>query len=171
MSSGDHIIDTDGKQVEPTAKPAPTEVFDLVEQPAKVMRIGGMIRQLLDEVKAAPLDVASRVRLREVFEVAVAELKDGLAPELVDELDRLNRSFDDEAPSEAELRVAQAQLVGWLEGLFHGIQASLHAQQLQAQGQLRNMRLALPLGGESGVSDESDTAISGTDGESSGMYL
>lgn len=171
MSSGDHIIDTEGKQVEPAPQQAPTEVFDLVEQPAKVMRIGGMIRQLLDEVKAAPLDVASRVRLREVFEVAVAELKDGLAPELVDELDRLNRAFDDEAPSEAELRVAQAQLVGWLEGLFHGIQASLHAQQLQAQGQLRNMRLALPLGGESGGSDQSDTAIPGTDGESSGMYL
>src|SRR5690606_31225116 len=113
-------------------------------------------------------DVASRVRLREVFEVAVSEWKDGLAPGLVDELDRLNRAFDADGPSEADLRVAQAQLVGWLEGLFHGIQASLHAQQLQAQGQLRNMRLALPLGEESG---QSDTDNSGTNGESSGMYL
>ena len=171
MSSGDQIIDTDGNPVEHVPAKPVTELLDLVEQPAKVMRIGGMIRQLLDEVKAAPLDVASRVRLREVFEASLAELKDGLAPELVEELDRLNRSFDDDAPSEAELRVAQAQLVGWLEGLFHGIQASLHAQQLQAQGQLRNMRLALPLGGASDESGESDTAISGTDGSSSGMYL
>lgn len=168
MTTPDNIIDTEGKPVETTPEKSRTDVFELVEQPAKVMRIGGMIRQLLEEVKAAPLDVASRVRLREVFEVAVSELKDGLAPELVDELDRLNRAFDADAPSEAELRVAQAQLVGWLEGLFHGIQASLHAQQLQAQGQLRNMRLALPLGEESG---QSDTDNSGTNGESSGMYL
>ncbi len=168
MTSSDQIIDSSGRPVETPPEKTHTEVFELVEQPAKVMRIGGMIRQLLDEVKAAPLDVASRVRLREVFEVAISELKDGLAPELVEELDRLNRSFDDDAPSEAELRVVQAQLVGWLEGLFHGIQASLHAQQLQAQGQLRNMRLALPLGDESG---QSDTNNSQSDGESSGMYL
>lgn len=168
MTSPDQIIDTEGKPVNNAPEESRTEVFELVEQPAKVMRIGGMIRQLLEEVKAAPLDIASRVRLREVFEVAVEELKDGLAPELVEELDRLNRSFDDDAPSEAELRVAQAQLVGWLEGLFHGIQASLHAQQLQAQGQLRNMRLALPLGEESG---QSDTDNSGTDSGNSGMYL
>jgi hypothetical protein len=168
MSSSDDVIDPDGKLVEPAKSNSPAEVFELVEQPAKVMRIGGMIRQLLEEVKAAPLDEASRVRLREVFEISLDELKDGLAPELVAELDRLNRSFDVEAPSEAELRVAQAQLVGWLEGLFHGIQAALHAQQLQAQGQLRNMQLALPNREASG---ESDTHNSGTDGDSAGMYL
>lgn len=169
MSSSDTVIDPEGKPVATTADKQRTEVFDLVEQPAKVMRIGGMIRQLLEEVKAAPLDEASRVRLREVFEVAIRELKDGLAPELVEELDRLNRSFDAEAPSEAELRVAQAQLVGWLEGLFHGIQAAIHAQQVQAQTQLRNMQMALP---QAGIrSGQSDTGIPQNQDESSGMYL
>lgn len=168
MTSSEQMSDSEGTPVDPDAEKHTTEVLDLVEQPAKVMRIGGMIRQLLEEVKAAPLDEASRVRLREVFEIAVTELKDGLAPELVDELDRLNRAFDDDAPSEPELRVAQAQLVGWLEGLFHGIQAALHAQQVQAQSQLKNMRLALPQAAERG---QSDTPNRADQGDSSGMYL
>src|SRR5437762_3292493 len=101
-------------------------VVDMVEQPAKVMRIGSMIRQLLEEVRAAPLDEQSRVRLREIHASSVKELEDGLAPELVDELERLSLPFTEgSTPSEAELRVAQAQLVGWLEGLFHGIQTTL----------------------------------------------
>src|SRR3954467_12804284 len=96
-------------------------VTDLVEQPAKVMRIGSMIRQLLEEVKSGPLDEASRVRLREIHQASIKELEQGLAPELVEELERLSLPFAEETPSDAELRIAQAQLVGWLEGLFHGI--------------------------------------------------
>lgn len=122
-------------------------VTEMVEQPAKVMRIGGMIRQLLEEVKAAPLDEASRARLREIHKSSIKELEDGLAPELVEELDRLSLPFtDDKIPSESELRIAQAQLVGWLEGLFHGIQTTLFAQQMAARAQLEQMRRALPAG-------------------------
>ena len=129
----------------------PTEgerpVTEMVEQPAKVMRIGSMIRQLLEEVRAAPLDEKSRARLKEIHESSIKELEDGLAPELVSELERLSLPFtEDELPSEAELRVAQAQLVGWLEGLFHGIQTTLFAQQMAARAQLEQMRRALPPG-------------------------
>ena len=111
-----------------------------VEQPAKVMRIGSMVKQLLDEVRSAPLDEASRVRLREIYEQSVRELAGALSPDLAAELDRVALPFDESAPSEAELRVAQAQLVGWLEGLFHGIQATLLAQQMAARAQLDEMR-------------------------------
>ena len=123
-------------------------VTDLVEQPAKVMRIGTMIKQLLEEVKAAPLDDASRSRLREIHATSISELEDGLAPELRDELRRLALPFsEDSVPSDAELRIAQAQLVGWLEGLFHGIQTALFAQQMAARAQLEHMRQgALPPG-------------------------
>jgi hypothetical protein len=122
-------------------------VTEMVEQPAKVMRIGSMIRQLLDEVRAAPLDEKSRARLREIHQSSIKELEDGLAPELVEELERLSLPFaENELPSEAELRVAQAQLVGWLEGLFHGIQTTLFAQQMAARAQLEQMRRALPPG-------------------------
>jgi Protein of unknown function (DUF2587) len=117
----------------------------LIEQPAKVMRIGSMIKQLLEEVRAAPLDEASRNRLREIHHRSITELEDGLAPELREELDRLSLPFEDGAvPTEAELRVAQAQLVGWLEGLFHGIQAALVAQQMAARMQLEQMRSGRP---------------------------
>ncbi len=120
---------------------------DLVEQPAKVMRIGSMIKQLLEEVKAAPLDEASRMRLREIHRSSLDELEDGLAPELIEELERLTLPFTDESvPTDAELRIAQAQLVGWLEGLFHGIQTTLFAQQMAARAQLEQMRRALPPG-------------------------
>jgi hypothetical protein len=121
-------------------------VTEMVEQPAKVMRIGYMIRQLLEEVRAAPLDEKSRARLKEIHQSSISELEDGLAPELVSELERLSLPFDEELPSEAELRVAQAQLVGWLEGLFHGIQTTLFAQQMAARAQLEQMRRALPRG-------------------------
>ncbi|GIH93854.1 bacterial proteasome activator family protein [Planobispora siamensis] len=125
-------------------------ITDLVEQPAKVMRIGSMIRQLLEEVRAAPLDEASRKRLKEIHQSSIKELEDGLAPELVEELERLSLPFTEEEngtpPSDAELRVAHAQLVGWLEGLFHGIQTTLFAQQMAARAQLENMRRALPGG-------------------------
>ena len=119
----------------------------MVEQPAKVMRIGTMIKQLLEEVRAAPLDEAGRQRLREIHETSIAELEDGLSDELRKELDRLTLPFGDAVPSEAELRIAQAQLVGWLEGLFHGIQTALFAQQMAARQQLEQMRhRALPSG-------------------------
>ncbi|HEY5986571.1 MAG TPA: bacterial proteasome activator family protein [Streptosporangiaceae bacterium] len=122
-------------------------VVEMVEQPAKVMRIGSMIRQLLEEVRVAPLDEKSRARLREIHQSSIKELEEGLAPELVEELDRLSLPFTEhETPSEGELRVAQAQLVGWLEGLFHGIQTTLFAQQMAARAQLEQMRRALPPG-------------------------
>jgi hypothetical protein len=123
----------------------------LIEQPAKVMRIGSMIKQLLEEVRAAPLDEAGRQRLADIHSRSIIELEEGLAPELRDELGRLTLPFEEgNIPSEAELRIAQAQLVGWLEGLFHGIQAALMAQQMAARMQLEQMRTggrpALPVG-------------------------
>ncbi len=119
----------------------------MVEQPAKVMRIGTMIKQLLEEVRSAPLDDASRTRMREIYATSIRELEQGLSGELREELERLTLPFTDESvPSDAELRVAQAQLVGWLEGLFHGIQTALMAQQMAAQAQLKQMRHALPPG-------------------------
>ena len=120
------------------------EITGMVEQPAKVMRIGTMIKQLLEEVRAAPLDEAGRQRLREIHETSIRELEEGLSPELRAELDRLSLPFGDGIPSEAELRIAQAQLVGWLEGVFHGIQTALFAQQMAARQQLEQMRHALP---------------------------
>jgi hypothetical protein len=113
---------------------------EAVEQPGKVMRIGTMVKQLLDEVRTAELDHASRSRLREIYEMSVRELSGALSPDLAAELDRMTLDFGDETPSGAELRVAQAQLVGWLEGLFHGIQATLLAQQMAARAQLDEMR-------------------------------
>jgi hypothetical protein len=123
-------------------------VTELVDQPAKVMRIGSMIKQLLEEVRGASMDEKSRVRLKEIHTRSIKELEEGLAPELTQELERVSLPFsDDEVPSEAELRVAQAQLVGWLEGLFHGIQTALFAQQMAAQAQFEEVRRrALPAG-------------------------
>jgi hypothetical protein len=131
----------------PGEEPREVPVTEMVEQPAKVMRIGSMIKQLLEEVKSAPLDEASRARLKEIHASSVKELEDGLAPELIEELERISLPFTDDAvPTEAELRIAQAQLVGWLEGLFHGIQTALFAQQMAARAQLEQMRRALPAG-------------------------
>lgn len=168
------VIGEDGNPIHTTdanaaAKQSP--ISDLVEQPAKVMRIGGMIRQLLEEVKAAPLDEASRARLRDIYDQSIKELEDGLAPELVEELERLSLPFDTEAPSEAELRIAQAQLVGWLEGLFHGIQAALYAQQVAAQSQLHNIRLALPGSPDAEAQPGDDSTKSDSSDVSRGMYL
>lgn len=113
----------------------------VVEEPAKLMRIGSMVKQLLDEVRAAPLDERSRIRLAEIYQISVRELASSLSPDLRDELASLAPPLPaDEVPSESELRVAHAQLVGWLEGLFHGIQATLFAQQMAAQAQLAQMR-------------------------------
>jgi hypothetical protein len=126
-------------------------VGSMVEQPAKVMRIGTMIKQLLEEVRSAPLDDASRNRLRAILSTSVQELEQGLAPDLRDELNRLSTPFaEGTTPSDAELRIAQAQLVGWLEGLFQGIQTALMAQQMAARAQLEQMRRGLPAGQGSG---------------------
>ena len=142
---------------------------DMVEQPAKVMRIGTMIKQLLEEVRAAPLDVASRNRLRDIHAASIRELEDGLSPELREELERITLPFaEGETPSDAELRIVQAQLVGWLEGVFHGIQTALFAQQMAARAQLEQMRRALPPGPGGAPSAQGSTQPREGSG---GMYL
>jgi Protein of unknown function (DUF2587) len=147
-------------------EPAETET---ISSPGKVMRIGSMIKQLLEEVRHAPLDERSRVRLREVYQQSVKELASSLSPDLREELEQLALPFaDSEVPSESELRIAQAQLVGWLEGLFHGIQATLFAQQMAAQAQLQQMRqLGMP--GAEGVPAEAPQSPTGPVG--GGTYL
>jgi hypothetical protein len=151
------VVGPDGRPIgtvqvgaEAEKEPDEEDPSRLIEQPAKVMRIGSMIKQLLEEVKAAPLDERARQRLTEIHRRSIVELEGGLAPELVAELDRLSLPFEEGiTPSDAELRMAQAQLVGWLEGLFHGIQAALVAQQMAARLQLEQMRTgrpALPMG-------------------------
>ena len=150
------VVSQDGMGVASTADAEDDEESsnnpaDLVEHPAKVMRIGSMIKQLLEEVRNAPLDDAGRKRLADIHHRSIDELKDGLAPELVEELERISLPFTDEAPSDAELRIAQAQLVGWLEGLFHGIQTAIMAQQMAAQAQLQAMRRGLPVGQSGGA--------------------
>ncbi|TAK70391.1 MAG: bacterial proteasome activator family protein [Actinomycetota bacterium] len=145
---------------------------DLVEEPAKVLRIGSMIKQLLEEVRSAPLDEASRARLKEIHARSIAELESGLAPELVEELERLQLPFGaDDTPSEAELRIAQAQLVGWLEGLFHGIQTVLMAQQFQARAQLEEMRRRAITGGPAGMPPGVVVPEQAPPGRGSGPYL
>jgi len=145
------LIVVSGPQPEGQEGADSAELRETVEQPAKVMRIGSMIKQLLEEVRAAPIDEASRVHLREIYETSVRELASGLSPDLAAELGRMAIPFDDQTPSEAQLRIAQAQLVGWLEGLFHGIQATLFAQQVAARNQLEEMRRrGLPAGEEEG---------------------
>ena len=134
---------------EPHEKPAdaPVEQLETVTGPAKVMRIGSMVKQLLEEVRSSPLDEASRERVAEIYERSIVELTEALSPDLQHELHNLALPFKEgEIPSDGELRVAKAQLVGWLEGLFHGIQATLFAQQIAARQQLDQLR-QLPPGG------------------------
>jgi Protein of unknown function (DUF2587) len=148
------VVTPEGMAVTGTTDPDSDErsPADLIEQPAKVMRIGSMIKQLLEEVRQAPLDEAGRARLAAIHQRSIKELEQGLAPELVEELDRITLPFlDGSTPSDAELRIAQAQLVGWLEGLFHGIQTALFAQQMAARAQLEQMRRALPPGAQPGL--------------------
>lgn len=126
----------DPAAAEDTSRPAPP-----VSEPAKVMRIGAMIKQLLEEVRSTDLDEGGRNRLREIYDTSIAQLSEALSPELQTELAELTTPFgDDDVPSESELQIAQAQLVGWLEGLFHGIQATLFAQQMAAQQQLEQIK-------------------------------
>jgi len=144
------------------------ELAGAVEEPAKVMRIGTMIKQLLDEVRAAELDDPSRRRLAEIHTASLRELEAALSPELRSELTRMIEPFDAASPpSEGELRIAQAQLVGWLEGLFHGIQTALVAQQLAAKMQLESMRRGLPPGTRRGDA----RGLAPTAGGATGQYL
>lgn len=171
------VGDDDPAGTDTTAAPGTDDGPVAVGQPAKVMRIGTMIKQLLEEVRSAPLDDAARARLAEVHERSLHELEDGLSPELIDELHRITLPFaDEQTPSDAELRIAQAQLVGWLEGLFHGIQTALVAQQMAAQAQLTQMRRALPGGpGPGGVGGPGAPGTAGTPGPAGdpgpGQYL
>lgn len=155
-----------GELVESASQPD-EEATNSVTEPAKVMRIGSMVKQLLEEVRQAPLDEASRERLAEVYERSVVELSEALSPDLQQELRMLTLPFDDDSvPSESELRVAQAQLVGWLEGLFHGIQATLFAQQVAARQQLEQMRQLPPGAHPQGMPGQMPP-----DGERPGTYL
>ncbi|HET8969983.1 MAG TPA: bacterial proteasome activator family protein [Candidatus Nanopelagicales bacterium] len=167
------VIGPDGKPMGVASVPEEAEapVADLIGQPAKVMRIGSMIKQLLEEVRSAPLDEAGRARLADIHRRSIAELESGLAPELVEELERLSLPFEaDVTPSEAELRIAQAQLVGWLEGLFHGIQTALFAQQMSARAQFEEMRRrALPGGPGAGPAPTGPDGQAGD--ERGGLYL
>lgn len=139
--------------VDPAAAARPVAPTAAVSEPAKVMRIGAMIKQLLEEVRATDLDEGGRNRLREIYDTSIAQLSEALSPDLQTELAELTTPFgDDDVPSESELQIAQAQLVGWLEGLFHGIQATLFAQQMAAQQQLEQIKQTqqLPPGGPAG---------------------
>ncbi|GAB3692777.1 bacterial proteasome activator family protein [Angustibacter aerolatus] len=159
-----------GVSHDPSGEAEVTNPADLVEQPAKVMRIGSMVKQLLEEVRSAPLDEAGRARLAGIHERSLHELEQGLAPELVDELRRIALPFGEQTPSDAELRIAQAQLVGWLEGLFHGIQTALVAQQMAARQQLEQMR-ALPPGAQPSGPGQAPGGMPTTSGQGTGQYL
>ncbi|WP_432560086.1 bacterial proteasome activator family protein [Granulicoccus sp. GXG6511] len=153
----------------------PDSVTDMVPEPDKVMRIATMTQKLLDEIKSAPLDDPSRARLGHVYATSIEELKSGLDPKLADELERITEPFAEGAtPSDAELRIVKAQLVGWLEGLFHGIQTALFAQQMAARAQLEQMRRALPPGVQIGGQQQPPGPEQGGPGGKpggSGMYL
>jgi hypothetical protein len=166
------VVGPDGQPVGAVAIPQDDDqdggmsVGEMVEQPAKVMRIGTMIKQLLEEVRAAPLDDASRNRLRDIHAASIRELEDGLAPELREELERITLPFTEgETPSDAELRIVQAQLVGWLEGVFHGIQTAIFAQQMAARAQLEDVRRKALPGGQAPGSQQPDFRPGG------GQYL
>lgn len=166
-------VEADVRPEEEKTENGGESLADMVEQPAKVMRIGTMIKQLLEEVKAAPLDDASRTRLKDIHLSSIRELGQGLAPDLREELERLALPFGEDAmPSDAELRIAQAQLVGWLEGLFHGIQTALFAQQMAARAQLEQMRQgALPPGVAQGGRGQNDQSFPGQTHPGTGQYL
>jgi hypothetical protein len=158
----------------PPGEPDGENVTETVTEPAKVMRIGSMIKQLLEEVRSSPLDEASRERLAEIYERSIVELSSALSPDLQDELRNLALPFkDDEIPSDGELRVAKAQLVGWLEGLFHGIQATLFAQQIAARQQLEQMRQLPPgsMAGAPGGGPVPPGGIAAEPGDRPGTYL
>ncbi len=153
IAHGELINDGTGGVVKPDAiirDDAAGERREAVEEPAKVMRIGSMIKQLLEEVRTVALDEPARDRLKEIYGTSIKELGTAVSPDLRDELERVTIPFGGEHPTDAELRVAQAQLVGWLEGLFHGIQATLFAQQMAARSQMEDPRRQIGPGGPGG---------------------
>ncbi len=113
---------------------------ETITEPQKLIRIASMVRTMLDEVRRAPLDDAGRRHLSEIHSRSLAALEDVLSEDLRKELSEVVIPFSGDSPTESELRIAQAQLVGWLEGLFHGIQATLFSQQAAAQAQFEEMR-------------------------------
>lgn len=146
--------------IHPDDRSSAENLVEAVTEPGKVMRIGSMVKQLLDEVRGSQLDVGSRERLAEIYERSIVELAEAISPDLQEELRMLALPFNEEVPSEAELRVAQAQLVGWLEGLFHGIQATLFAQQMAARQQFDQMRqIGQPQGENSGGASRPGTYL------------
>ena len=147
----DAVITSNGQQPSPES-PAVTEA---VTEPGKVMRIGSMVKQLLEELRSSQLDHESRERLAEIYERSIVELASALSPDLQHELKMLALPFGDDVPTDGELRIAQAQLVGWLEGLFHGIQATLFAQQMAARQQFEQVRRLGP-GGQPVAENSSD---------------
>ena len=153
-------------------KPEQDDLDETIDHPAKVMRIGSMLKLLLEEVRSATLDEASRDRLREIYATSVTELGSALSPDLSDELDRLTLPFSgDDIPSKAELHVAKAQVVGWLEGLLQGMQAMLFAQQMAAQQQLQSMRARLGPGAETVAGDSVIGVAEAAIDERPGTYL
>lgn len=142
--------------VVPPESPGPETVTEAVIEPGKVMRIGSMVKQLLEEVRGTHLDQPSRERLAEIYERSIVELSEALSVDLQEELRMLALPFSSDAPSEAEIRIAKAQLVGWLEGLFHGIQATLFAQQMAARQQFEQMRRLGPGGPDMGPETPGD---------------
>jgi hypothetical protein len=152
------ILDSRGQPVhaeepgaeEPGEEPSTDGDGEQVARPTKLIRIASMVRSLLDEARRAPLDDAGRRSLKEIHERSLSELEEILSQDLREELSEVTLPFSSDTPSESELRIAQAQLVGWLEGLFHGIQATLFTQQAQAQRQFEEMRQrrALEMGAE-----------------------
>ncbi len=147
VEHGELIVPVDGD-----GKSSPDKDVETVSEPAKVMRVGSMIKQLLEEVRNTDLDAPARERLRAIYDTSITELGSALSTDLQEEMTRLAFPFgsEGEPQSDTELRIAQAQLVGWLEGLFHGIQATLFAQQMAARQQLERMRGQLTQGSPPG---------------------
>jgi hypothetical protein len=131
------VADGDGVEVVDADKSGEREA---VSQPSKLIRIASMVKNMLEEVRHAPLDDAGRRLLAQIHQRSMSELESVLSEDLRAELAEVVLPFAEAPPSESELRIAQAQLVGWLEGLFHGIQASLFSQQMAAQQQMEQMR-------------------------------
>jgi hypothetical protein len=150
-----------------TAPPGDAQQQETVMDPAKLLRIASMVRQLLDDTRQATLDEGGRKRLADIYQRSVAELGESISQDLKEELAELAPPLGG-VPSESEIRIAQAQLVGWLEGLFHGIQAAMFAQQAAARQQFEELRRRGLPGGQAGQSDQQDPAAGP---QTRGQYL
>lgn len=135
--------------VEPTE---PAEEQPPVSEPTKLIRIASMTRAVLEELRTTPLDAAAAERVVAIHRASLGELRDVLSDELKEEFDDIFAPFEGE-PTDASLRIAHAQLVGWLEGLFHGIQATIATQQMLASSQLAQMQRRKALEAQTGGGD------------------